>query len=69
MWVIRLLLIRVPTCSAYSVSAMSRPARKAPSARDRPATWVKNEVPRTMSRVVAAKISALANSEIFLYIG
>ena len=29
------------TCSAYSVSAMSSPARKAPRARDRPAIWVR----------------------------
>mmetsp|Transcript_27210 Transcript_27210/g.59449 ORF Transcript_27210/g.59449 Transcript_27210/m.59449 type:complete len:229 (-) Transcript_27210:4726-5412(-) len=57
------------TCSAYSVSAMSRPARKAPRARDRPAREVRKEVPSTTSSVVAAKISALAMLLIFLYRG
>mmetsp|Transcript_2410 Transcript_2410/g.4858 ORF Transcript_2410/g.4858 Transcript_2410/m.4858 type:complete len:432 (+) Transcript_2410:1101-2396(+) len=42
-----------------SVSARSKPAKNAPKARDNPATWVMSEVPKTMSRVSAAKISAL----------
>mmetsp|Transcript_14986 Transcript_14986/g.39669 ORF Transcript_14986/g.39669 Transcript_14986/m.39669 type:complete len:203 (+) Transcript_14986:1351-1959(+) len=54
------------TCSANSVSAMSRPARKAPSASDRPAKLVSTLVPSTTSNVVAAKISAFAKDDICL---
>eukprot|EP00955_Chlamydomonas_euryale_P108390 365847-Chlamydomonas_euryale.AAC.4 len=57
------------TCSAYSVSAISRPARNAPSASDRPASEVRKLVPSATNNVVDAKISALANSDIFLYSG
>mmetsp|Transcript_14056 Transcript_14056/g.34679 ORF Transcript_14056/g.34679 Transcript_14056/m.34679 type:complete len:342 (+) Transcript_14056:747-1772(+) len=57
------------TCSAYSVSAMSRPARNAPSASDSPASDVSTEVDSTTASVVAAKISAFANDDIFLYSG
>lgn len=38
--------------------------RKAPRARERPATWVSTEVPRTTSRVVAANTSGLPMSAI-----
>ena len=44
------------TCRWYSVSASSRPARKAPSARDSPASWVMSEVPSTTSSVSALKM-------------
>mmetsp|Transcript_4118 Transcript_4118/g.9301 ORF Transcript_4118/g.9301 Transcript_4118/m.9301 type:complete len:342 (+) Transcript_4118:799-1824(+) len=46
------------TCMTYSVSAISRPARKAPSAMLRPAACVIAAVPMATSSVSAAKSSA-----------
>ena len=46
-----------------------RITRKAPRARDRPASWVMTEVPRTTRMVVAWKMSSLPSLEMNRYMG
>lgn len=46
-----------------------RRTRKAPSARDRPASWVMTDVPSTTNKVVAEKMAGLSKSAMRLYRG